>query len=155
MSQLQSKSQLCCQISNTPKSSSDDKGEASSRDIQGHPIAPIALGITVFTPIPTLHAQPRASSLLPSSDGPTPSSPIVEKRQSSVQLDIGSHSANNLPPSSLRKSHRLLKRSNGPERQKIGSELSSTPYLHLCPSVATLSMISCCTFLTHNIGKVL
>jgi hypothetical protein len=73
MSQSQNKSQLRRLILNTPKSSSDDEGEASSRDRQA--IAPIALGTAVFTPIPSL--WPRASSLLPSSDGPTPSSPIV------------------------------------------------------------------------------
>ena len=77
MSQSQNKSRLCRQLSNTPESSSDDEGEASSRGRQGHPIAPIALGTAAFTPIPFLHARPRASSLPPSSDGPTPSSPIV------------------------------------------------------------------------------
>jgi hypothetical protein len=72
-----------------------------------------------------------------------------------MQLDTGSHSTNNLPPSNLRKPHRLPKRSNEPERQKMGSELSSSLYLHLCLSVATPSTTSCCMILTHNIGKVL
>ena len=73
MSQSQNKSRLRRQISNTPESSSDDEGEASSRGRQA--IAPIALGTAAFTPVPSL--WPRASSLPPSSDGPTPSSPIV------------------------------------------------------------------------------